>query len=429
MTKPVLNLRRACDASIEPKERAFLFLQGPPGPLFRKLGAAMIERGFSVYRINLSGGDARDWPDATVNFRGRFSEWPVFFDRFLRERQITDLVLFGDCRPYHVSAHGLARSRNVRTHVLEEGYLRPHWMTLEPEGVNARSTLSRDKRWFRKEAHRLGLEPKLPPVTASFRRRARDSYWHYHSVVTGRLIFPHYRSHRSGSIILEGFGWLWKFVREGRERERADQLLRSLSGRPLFVLPLQLSGDFQIRAHSPFPDMQSAASYVIESFAAHAPQGVHLLLKAHPLDCGFFSWPRFVRDHARRLGLEDRLHYVNGGDLDKMVSGARGLVCVNSTSATLALAQNTPVCTIGEAIYDMPGLTHQGHLDSFWTRPTPPERGLYRAFRRVLVDRCLVRGGLASESAVATLVGSMTNRLCSAPASQTPASQASTFAK
>ena len=429
MTKPVFNLRSACDAAIQRNERAFLFLQGPPGPLFRKLGAAMIERGFPVYRINLSGGDARDWPDATVNFRGRFSEWPVFFDRFLRERRITDLVLFGDCRPYHVSAHGLARSRKVRTHVLEEGYLRPHWMTLEPEGVNARSTLSRDKRWFRDEARRLGPEPKLPPVTASFRRRARDSYWHYHSVVTGRLTFPHYRSHRSGSIILEGFGWLWKFVREGRERERAHQLLRSLSGKSLFVLPLQLSGDFQIRAHSSFPDMQSAASYVIESFAAHAPQGMHLLLKAHPLDCGFFSWPRFVRDHARRVGLEGRLHYVDGGDLDKMVRGARGLVCVNSTSATLALAQDTPVCTIGEAIYDMPGLTHQGHLDSFWTNPTPPERGLYRAFRRVLVDRCLVRGGLASESAVTTLVDSMTNRLCTAPGSQTPVSQESTFAK
>lgn len=428
MTKPVLNLVARRKAAGEPAGRSFLFLQGPPGPLFRKLGAAIARRGFPVYRINLSGGDARDWPDATLNFRGRFSEWPVFFDKFVREHGITDLVLFGDCRPYHVSAHRLASIRDVRTHVLEEGYLRPHWMTLEPEGVNARSRLSRDKDWFREEARRLGPEPKLPPITASFRRRARDSYWHYHHVVVGRLTFPHYRSHRSGSIILEGFGWLWKFLREKRETERMEKVLQPLSGKPLFVLPLQLSGDFQIRAHSPFPDMQSAASYVIESFAANAPSGVHLLLKAHPLDCSFFNWSRFVRDHARGLGLEGRLHYVNGGDLDEMVRGARGLICVNSTSATLALAQDTPVCTIGNAIYDMPGLTHQGHLDTFWTRPTRPEPGLYRAFRRVLVDRCLVRGGLASESAVATLVESMTERLCREPA-QSRASQDSTFAK
>ena len=157
----------------------------------------MAEHGVDVHRINICGGDARDWPDAEVNFRGKFSEWPAFFDRYLRECRITDVMVFGDCRPYHVSALGIAELRNVRVHVLEEGYLRPHWMTLEPEAVNARSTLSRDKNWFLREAARLPAEPPLPPITASFGRRARDSYWHYHSVVTGRLRFPHYRSHRA----------------------------------------------------------------------------------------------------------------------------------------------------------------------------------------------------------------------------------------
>ena len=394
------------------QERAFLFLQGPPGPLFLRLGEALRAKGVAVFRINLSGGDRRDWPDATVDFRGRFSEWPVFVDGFLREHQITDLVLFGDCRPYHVSAHGVASLRGVRTHVLEEGYLRPHWMTLEPEGVNARSLLSRDKNWFRQQARRLPPETELPPVTASFKRRARDSYWHYHRVVTGRLSFPHYRSHRQGSIIGEGLGWLWKFARKKWHRSKAAGVLRGLRGKRRFILPLQLSGDYQIRSHSPFPDMQSAASYVIESFAANAPGDTHLLLKAHPLDCSFYNWAKFTRHQARRLGLEGRLHYVDGGDLDKMVGGACGLVCVNSTSATLALAKDVPVCTIGEAIYDLPGLTHQSHLDLFWTDPTRPEPGLYEAFRRVLVDRCLVRGGLASESAVTTLVEGMLERLC-----------------
>ena len=130
-----------------------------------------------------------------------------------------------------------------------------------------------------------------------------------------------------------------------------------------------------------------------------------------------------MHHHARRLGLEDRLHYADGGDLDKIVAKARGLVCVNSTSATLALARDIPVCTIGEAVYDMPGLTHQGHVDSFWERPIPPEPGLYRDFRRVLVDRCLVRGGLASESAVSTLVEGLARRLSVEPVIQRLESQ------
>ena len=118
---------------------------------------------------------------------------------------------------------------------------------------------------------------------------------------------------------------------------------------------------------------------------------------------------------ARRLGLQGRLHFVDGGDLDAMARNARGLVCVNSTSATIALACGTPVCTLGGAIYDLPGLTHQGHLDSFWSDPTPPEPGLYAAFRRVLADRCLVRGGLASESAVNILIQNMAAKLSEPP--------------
>lgn len=397
-------------------QRAFVFLQGPPGPLFRRLGTALAEIGYPVHRINFSGGDHYDWPDGAVDFRGRFREWPVFFDMFLRENGITDLILFGDCRPYHVSAHGMAELRGVRTHVLEEGYLRPDWMTFEPEGVNARSTLSRNKGWFLKEAAQLPPEPERPTITASFARRARDSYWHYHHATFSRLRYPHYRSHRSGAIAMEALGWIWKFVRQRAHSKSADAVLRDLEGKRLFLFPLQLSGDYQIRSHSPFPDMKSAASYVIGSFAAHAPADAHLLIKAHPLDCSFVDWGRFADAQARRLGIAGRVHFVDGSSLDAMVKMASGLVCVNSTSATLALAEDVSVCTIGEAIYDMPGLTHQGHLDTFWANPTPPEPGLYEAFRRVLVDRCLVRGGLASESAVAELIESVLARLLNAPA-------------
>lgn len=395
----------------EPESRAFAMLQGPPGPLFLRLGKALRARGIPVHRINLNGGDRRDWPKGATDFRGRVSDWPAFLERFLRDHAITDLLLYGDCRPYHVTAHGLAKRIGVRTHVLEEGYLRPHWMTLERDGVNGHSPLPRDRHWLIAEARRLPPEPRLPPVTASFRRRARDSYWHYHRVVVGRLRYPHYRSHRAGSIIVEGLGWAWKFARERLWPGRTDAVLAALDGLPVFVLPLQLSGDYSIRAHSPFPDMQSAAAYAIESFAAHAPADRHLLLKAHPLDCGFFSWGRFTRHHARRLGLEGRLHHIDGGDLEALSGTARGMVCVNSTSATLALARGTPVCALGEAIYDMPGITHRGSLDTFWSDPSPPDPAVYAAFRRVLIDRCLVRGGLASESAVSTLVAGMLDRL------------------
>jgi capsular polysaccharide export protein len=157
--------------------------------------------------------------------------------------------------------------------------------------------------------------------------------------------------------------------------------------------------------------MQGAARYVVESFASYAPPDTHLVLKKHPLDPSFFDWMGWARKIARKKGLSGRIHVIDGGDIDAIIAEAEGLVCVNSTSATLALARSRPVCAIGDAIYKVPGLTHEDHVDTFWTNPLSPEDGLYEAFRRLLLARSLVRGGLASESAVQTLLRSLSIRL------------------
>jgi len=398
--------------------RSFLFLQGPPGPLLYQLATSMRDRGVNVERINICAGDLVDWPEPATNFRGRFRDWPCFFDNFLREHQITDILMFGDCRPYHVTARRLAALRGIRTFVLEEGYLRPHWMTLELDGVNGYSRLAKDKNWFAEQGRTLPPEPFLPPITANFRRRVRDTARHYIAVHGLRWAYPFYRTHRQGSAIVEGLGWCAKYLTRRMHEKRADEVVSRLERKQFFLLPLQLCGDYQIRNHSPFPDMRAAAGYVMESFARHAPPGATLLIKAHPFDTSFANWRRYISRRARGLGIERRVEFVEGGDLNQLAADTAGMVCVNSTSATLALAAGSPVCALGEAIYNMPGLTFTGHLDEFWGNPVPPEPGLYGAFRRVLVDRCLVRGGLASESAVATLVKGMADKLCSSPLSE-----------
>ena len=405
------DFRRPGPPKPRPKERAFLFLQGPPGPMMYQLASAMRQRGLKVERINICAGDRIDWPENATDFRGRFRDWPVFFDNFLREHEITDILLFGDCRPYHVSARRIAALRGVRTYVLEEGYLRPHWMTLELDGVNGYSKLARNKEWLIEQARALPPEPFLPPITADFRRRIGDTARHYIAVHAGRPAYPFYRTHRPGSALMEAAGWGWKYLVRRLRARQAKQALDAVEGRPFFLFPLQLSGDYQIRSHSPFPDMRAAAAYVIESFGRHAPEDAHLLIKKHPFDTAIFNWRGYILGRASRLGILGRVHFIDGGDLEQLAADTSGMVCVNSTSATLALAAGSPVCALGDAIYNVPGLTFARHLDEFWSDPTPPEPGLYGAFRRVLVDRCLVRGGLASESAVQTLIESILARL------------------
>ena len=351
-------------------------------------------------------------PSPRPNFRGRFRDWPVFFDNFLREHQVTDILLFGDCRPYHVSARRIAALRGVRTYVLEEGYLRPHWMTLELDGVNGYSRLARNKDWILEQARSLPPEPFLPPITASFQRRVRDTARHYIAVhLTGRFTYPHYRTHRAGSALKEAIGWGWKYCLRGQKARQTPERSRPAQRQALFSVPAPALR--RLPDPQPFTVSRHALGRGLcdGKLRASCADDAHLLVKAHPFDTSLIKWPRFIRQHARRLGIPERVHFIDGGNLEQLAAKTAGMVCVNSTSATLALAAGRPVCALGEAIYNLPGLTFRGHVDEFWTDPEPPEQGLYGAFRRILVDRCLVRGGVASKSAVQTLIDSIVRRL------------------
>lgn len=391
----------------------YLFLQGPIGPLFRLLGERMKREGVAVFRIILCGGDHYDWQGQATNFGGRMDEWPAFVDHYIQDNAITDMLVFGDCRPYHVAAIKIAKGRGVRVHVLEEGYIRPDWMTLEQGGVNGNSQMPTNPEYFLETAKSLPPRAQLPDVTASFGRRIRDGFGHYAHQLLDSGRFPHYEWHRPGSLLLDAVYWTHKLIRQKLQKSPDKQLATFLADKAgsFFLVPLQLSADYQIRLHSPFPDMTSALNYIVDNFKYHAPPGTHLLIKSHPLYAGLFSWSAYIRKLAKRTGLTGRLHYIDGGDLQTMCAAANGMVCVNSTSATFALSAGRPVAILGSATYNMRGITHQGPLDEFWTNPTPPDPAVFDAFCRVLRARYLVRGGISSESAVATLVESMAARL------------------
>ncbi len=403
----------ASPASPASPDRAFLFLQGPPGAFFRHLGREIKAHGARVLRINFNGGDQHDWASAATCYRGRHAHWTLFIERFLRDQGITDLVLFGDCRPLHMTAHRMARLRGIRVHVFEEGYIRPNWLTLERNGVNGHSSLPRDPQTLLAEAEALELPPQMPAIVATLDRRIRDTTRYFSHSFIGKITlqYPFYQSHRPGAIMVEGIGWIAKFASRAAAARRAATALRQIKGQRYFLFPLQLSSDYQIRSHSPFSSMRQAADHVLGSFATHAPATSKLLIKAHPLDAKLGGWGSYVKARARRLGLQDRLVHINGGDLQTLAENSLGVVVVNSTSATFALESGVPVMALGRAVYAMPGITHQGLLDDFWTAPQAPDPAVYDAFRRVLHARCLVRGGLASESATRILVRNAANRL------------------
>ncbi|WP_256731267.1 capsular biosynthesis protein [Sphingomonas sp. dw_22] len=392
--------------------RSFLFLQGPPGPFFRELAARLTALGNQCSRVNFNGGDWLDWRGPADNFAGTIGEWPGDLAALLDREAVTDIVLFGDCRPLHAAAVEIAKRRAVTVHVFEEGYIRPDWITLERGGVNGHSSLPRDPQEYLHLAKGLPPVPAYQPIPVSFRQRAIEALLYFAAGCLLRPRFRGYRSHRPYRASTEFAGWALRFATRPIGRLRARLSGRRIGRSRYFVVPLQLDSDHQIRTHSPFSGMTEAIEQILCSFARHAPADTLLVIKEHPLDNGLKGWRGIVRRIALANGVADRVLFLEHGHIDALVARAAGVVTVNSTTGTLALSAGTPVAVLGAAVYDLPGVTHQGILDTFWASPGKPQLEIYDAFRRVLVARCLLRGGFSNANARAHLLPAAVARLC-----------------
>jgi capsular polysaccharide export protein len=391
------------------RPRHFLFLQGLPGPFFRVLGRHLRGEGATVSRVNFSGGDWWDWPGGTA-FRGAPAEFPAWLERFITKRGVTDLVVFGDCRAAHIAARELADRRGLRFHAFEEGYLRPDHVTLERGGVNGHSSFPRSLHALRLLDARISPAADPVHVRSDFAPRAREAVLHHVFTLLGRPLFPHHRNHRFWPAWREAAGWFGRRIRQRRERRDSLAALASLAGRPMFLLPLQIEGDSQLAVHSPFASIVEAVEHVLEAFR-EAPPEARLLVKQHPLDPGVIRWRALVTAAAHRIGVGDKVAFIERGDLLPLLRVARGVVTINSTVGPLALAEGVPVLAMGDAIYRMQGITAECGLAEFWRDPPPVDAANFALLCRTLRAKCLVNGGFHSADGLDLLVRGSAERL------------------
>jgi capsular polysaccharide export protein len=383
-------------------DRVFLFLQGGSSLFFGALADRLAADGHAVRRVNFTGGDRVFWGARKAErFRGHLDELRCWYVDRLREWSVSDIVLYGDRRPVHVPAIEVGRELGLRVHVFEEGYFRPWLVTLERGGVTGNSPLPRDPDWYREVGAALPDQGMGKPFTATFAARAAHDVAFETANLANPLLFPRYRTHVPYNRWIGYCAHLKRFAaypfHVSRDRALIDRLARDRA--PLFVLPLQLESDAQIRHYSPHTTMAGLIEHVMRSFAGAAAGGARLVIKNHPLDPGFVNYERVVARLGRELDISRRVDYVDTGDASALMHRARGIVTVNSTVGTTSLAQGLPVITLGIAIYNMAGLTFQGPLDAFWKDAAPPDAELFRRYRNTVIYATQANGGYYSAAA------------------------------
>ncbi|MCM2294338.1 capsular biosynthesis protein [Allorhizobium sp. BGMRC 0089] len=356
------------------------------------------------------------WRGKGCFYRGCNSDWPDWLASLIRRRGVTDLLMLGDGRDKHAAAIDIGRALGLGVHIFEHGYLRPDWLTVEPFGMSSQSCFPANPAAIRALAEKAPPLPSHAAFPSSFLVYAlSDLVYHIPNVLLGFLLHPHYQTHGAVHPAVEYGGWIWKGMRRHARRRDAERIASTIveeaKTNDIFLFPLQLPGDYQIRRHAPGGDLFRILEAVLVSFARHADPHARLLFKVHPIDNGLQNWNGRIGTMARRLNVADRVDVIDGGDLGHLIQLSRGLVTVNSTVGLTALQAGCPVIALAPAIYDVPGLTHQGSLATFWCNRTPPDPELLDGLVRAMAATIQVRGGFLGKEAIAEGAKAMAERL------------------
>lgn len=395
---------------------SFLLLQGLATPYFQKLGKELERRGACVHKVNYCGGDWWFSRGLTnTNYGGKHTGLADKYRTLMKSYQVDTIILFGDCRPIHKIAAEVAQEEGVSIVVLEEGYTRPGWVTCEIGGTNNYSLLPRSANAVRARATEIGeLSPtEQAPLPNPMPPRVRMDLMFHLANILCFWRFRGYETHRPAKVSEELRGWIARFWRK-RQFKKENEVLITLyetTNERYFLVPLQLTSDFQIREHSDYDGVPDFIGEVITSFAKKAGKKDRLLFKSHPLDNGMIDYRSLIGTSTALHGITDRVAYIEGGDLDTLLENTAGVVLINSTVGFATLKQCKPLKVMGRALYDMAGLTHQGSLDTFWKKAAAPEADLVDDFLKVVRHDTQIYGDFFTNTGMELAAKAVAKRL------------------
>jgi capsular polysaccharide export protein len=342
-------------------------------------------------------------------------DWPQELAGIIDAHGITDIVLYGDTRPIHAQAVAQARAAGLHSHIFEEGYLRPYWVSYERGGANGHSRLMEmSVAQMRAELDSAeGDLPDAPAVWGDMRQHVFYGMAYHFWVLLKNQKYRHFQPHRALTVTQEFRLYLRRLALmpiSAIERRIATRAVKR-GGFPYHLCLLQLEHDASFKDHSPFDKMEAFLELVIEGFAKGAPDHHHLVLKAHPLEDGRAPLRRNIRRISKAHGVATRVHYLRGGKLAYLLATARSAVTVNSTAAQQALWRGLPLRAFGQAVYNKPEFVSDQPLAEFFADPQRPDAQAYRDYRRYLLATSQVTGGFYSARGRRALLRQVTDRM------------------
>ncbi|EAI2264919.1 capsule biosynthesis protein [Campylobacter coli] len=377
--------------------KTVLLLQGPVGTFFHRLAIKMKKNKTKVFKLNFNGGDFLFYPSGK---RCKCDEKDLenFYESFFKEKKIDAIVMYNDCRLIHAKAIKVARKLGIGIWIFEEGYLRPYCITFEKDGVNANSSLPRDKNFYL--SCNILTKESIKEIPGGFKFMAFSAFLYW---LFSFLLAPFFNNklHHRTLFPFEFLFWFRSLYRKYLYKlteKKLNQKIYSLE-KKYFLAILQVYNDTQIKHHYK-KSIEEFIEELILSFANHARAKSYLVFKHHPMDRGYRNYSKLINGLSQKYHVEGRIFYVHDTYLPTLLKKALGCITINSTVGLSAILEGCPTKVCGNAFYNFEGLAYPKKLQFFWceAHAYKPNPSLVINFKNYLLNTNQFNGNFYKNS-------------------------------
>ncbi|EAM0727631.1 capsule biosynthesis protein [Campylobacter coli] len=374
-----------------------LLLQGPVGTFFHRLAIKMKKNKTKVFKLNFNGGDFLFYPSGK---RCKCDEKDLenFYESFFKEKKIDAIVMYNDCRLIHAKAIKVAKGLGIGIWIFEEGYLRPYCITFEKDGVNANSSLPRDKNFYL--SCNILTKESIKEIPGGFKFMAFSAFLYW---LFSFLLAPFFNNklHHRTLYPFEFLFWFRSLYRKYLYKfteKKLNQKIYSLE-KKYFLAILQVYNDTQIKHHYK-KSIEEFIEELILSFANHARAKSYLIFKHHPMDRGYRNYSKLINGLSQKYHVEGRIFYVHDTYLPTLLKNALGCITINSTVGLSAILEGCPTKVCGNAFYNFEGLAYPKKLQFFWreAHAYKPNPSLVLNFKNYLLNTNQFNGNFYKNS-------------------------------
>ncbi|WP_349699716.1 capsule polysaccharide modification protein KpsS [Campylobacter coli] len=377
--------------------KTVLLLQGPVGTFFHCLAIKMKKNKTKVFKLNFNGGDFLFYPSGK---RCKCDEKDLenFYESFFKEKKIDAIVMYNDCRLIHAKAIKVAKGLGIGIWIFEEGYLRPYCITFEKDGVNANSSLPRDKNFYL--SCNISTKESIKEIPGGFKFMAFSTFLYW---LFSFLLAPFFNNklHHRTLYPFEFLFWFRSLYRKYLYKfteKKLNQKIYSLE-KKYFLAILQVYNDTQIKHHYK-KSIEEFIEELILSFANHARAKSYLIFKHHPMDRGYRNYSKLINGLSQKYHVEGRIFYVHDTYLPTLLKNALGCITINSTVGLSAILEGCPTKVCGNAFYNFEGLAYPKKLQFFWreAHAYKPNPSLVINFKNYLLNTNQFNGNFYKNS-------------------------------